>query len=129
MRSRYGETDKMGYVYYGRYLEYFEEARTEMIRSLGMPYSSLEEQGYMLPVVHAAVDYKAPLFYDERFFVHVHLYRMPSVKMETWYEIRTERTDQPHAAGKVILCFMKESSRKPCRGPEAFLQGLAEQMK
>lgn len=124
LRSRYGETDKMGYVYYGRYLEYFEEARTEMIRSLGMPYSLLEEQGFMLPVVHAAIDYKAPVFYDELIHVHVYLFDLPSVKLETWYRIYTDRTEAAHAMGKVTLCFMKADSRKPCRAPDAFLQGL-----
>lgn len=58
LRSRYGETDKMGYVYYGRYLEYFEVARTEMIRSFGLSYRELEENGVMLPVIHSELEYK-----------------------------------------------------------------------
>ena len=67
LRSRYSETDKMGYVYYGRYLEYFEEARTEMIRSLGMSYDAMEDEGIMLPVVHSEIDYKQPLFMTRKF--------------------------------------------------------------
>lgn len=124
LRSRYGETDQMGYVYYGRYLEYFEVARTEMIRSLGLPYSRLEAEGVMLPVIETHVEYKAPVFYDELMNVTVHLYDMPLVKLETWYEISTARLDTPHAFGKVTLCFMKEENRKPCRAPEHFLEGL-----
>lgn len=126
LRSRYAETDKMGYVYYGRYLEYFEVARTEMIRSLDMPYSELENEGIMLPVVQAQIDYKAPIYYDELMEVRVHLYRMPAVKLETWYEIATGRHDKPHAVGKVTLCFMQEDTRKPCRAPDRFLNGLKE---
>lgn len=125
MRSRYGETDKMGYVYYGRYLEYFEVARTEMIRSLGMPYSALEEQGIMLPVVHTSIDYKAPIFYDELMRVKVFLFNQPAVKLETYYKVFTERQEQPHVLGKVTLCFMKEENRKPCRAPEFFLENLS----
>lgn len=124
IRSRYGETDQMGYVYYGRYLEYFEVARTEMIRSLGMPYTSLEEEGIMLPVVSTQVDYKAPIYYDELMDVRVHLFHIPTVKLETYYEIYTERSEKPNALGKVTLCFMKEENRKPCRAPEHFLQSL-----
>ncbi|MDX1587066.1 MAG: thioesterase family protein [Balneolaceae bacterium] len=126
LRSRYGETDQMGYVYYGRYLEYFEVARTEMIRSLGMPYSSLEAQGVMLPVVHTEIDYKAPIYYDELMEVMVHLFSIPAVKLETYYEIFTERSDKPHARGKVTLCFMKEDNRKPCRAPGNFLESLSQ---
>lgn len=129
IRSRYGETDKMGYVYYGRYLEYFEEARTEMIRSLGMPYSKLEEGGIMLPVIHARVDYKAPIFYDELMKVKVHLFDLPFVKMETYYEIYTERQDKVHARGQVTLCFMDESSRRPCKAPKHFVDKITSVMK
>ncbi|MDX1586944.1 MAG: thioesterase family protein [Balneolaceae bacterium] len=125
LRSRYGETDQMGYVYYGRYLEYFEVARTEMIRSIGMPYTELEAQGVMLPVVETHINYKAPVYYDELMKVRVHLFDMPAVKLETYYEIFTERlAEQPHALGKVTLCFMREDSRKPCRAPQSFLDGL-----
>lgn len=125
IRSRYGETDKMGYVYYGRYLEYFEVARTEMIRSIGMPYSALEEEGVMLPVIHTSIEYKAPIYYDELMQVEVLLYNLPAVKLETYYNISTERSEQPHAIGKVTLCFMKEDSRKPCRAPKRFLENLS----
>lgn len=124
LRSRYSETDQMGYVYYGRYLEYFEEARTEMIRSIGFPYSKLEENGVMLPVVHTEVDYKAPVFYDELMNISVKLYDMPSIKLETYYEVFTVRRDQPHIVGNVTLCFMKEETRRPCRAPANFIESL-----
>ncbi len=125
LRSRYGETDQMGYVYYGRYLEYFEVARTEMIRSLGMPYTALEEEGIMLPVVHTEVDYKSPIYYDELMNVKVHLFTVPTVKLETYYEVFTDRSEKAHALGRVTLCFMKEENRKPCRAPEHFLESLS----
>ena len=124
LRSRYGETDQMGYVYYGRYLEYFEEARTEMIRSLGFPYTRLEQNGVMLPVVHTEVDYKAPVFYDELMRIEVLLYDVPTVRLETFYKVFTGRRENPHILGKVDLCFMKEESRKPCRVPGDFIENL-----
>lgn len=124
LRSRYGETDQMGYVYYGRYLEYFEESRTEMIRSLGFPYTKLEENGVMLPVIHTEVDYKAPVFYDELMRIEVMLFDLPVVKLETYYKVFTIRRDEPHVRGKVSLCFMKEESRKPCRAPSDFIDSL-----
>jgi len=125
LRSRYAETDQMGYVYYGRYLEYFEVARTEMIRSLGLPYSRLEEEGIMLPVIQTHIDYKAPVYYDELMTVKVYLFDLPAVKLETYYEIFTDRKEDPHACGKVVLCFMKEGSRKPCRAPAHFIGRLS----
>ncbi|WP_372638172.1 acyl-CoA thioesterase [Fodinibius sp.] len=125
LRSRYGETDKMGYVYYGRYLEYFEESRTEMIRSLGFSYARLEDNGVMLPVVHTEVDYKAPVFYDELMKIEVLLYDIPAVKLETYYRVFTDRREAPHILGKVVLCFMNEENRKPCRAPADFIDTLS----
>lgn len=124
LRSRYSETDKMGYVYYGRYLEYFEVARTEMIRSAGLPYGELEDQGIMLPVVHAEIDYKVPVYYDELMHVNVYLYDIPAVKLDTFYTVTTRRSPDPHVIGQVTLCFMNEKSRRPCRAPDHFLDGL-----
>ena len=119
----------MGYVYYGRYLEYFEVARTEMIRSIGVPYSTLEDQGVMLPVVESQVQYKAPILYDEKIFINVLMYETPAVKLETFYKMYTQRTNKVHAQGKVILCFMNEETRKPCRAPADFLQKFAAAIK
>lgn len=126
LRSRYGETDQMGYVYYGRYLEYFEESRTEMIRSLGFPYTELEERGVMLPVVHTEVDYKAPVFYDELMQIEVSLFDIPTVRLQTYYKVCTDRREQPHIIGNVDLCFMDAKDRKPCRAPEQFLNQLTK---
>ncbi|HRC36354.1 MAG TPA: hotdog domain-containing protein, partial [Bacteroidia bacterium] len=49
VRVRYAEADRMGYVYYGNYAVYFEVARVEMLRSLGLPYKLLEDKGIILP--------------------------------------------------------------------------------
>lgn len=124
MRSRYSETDQMGYVYYGRYLEYFEVARTEMIRSIGFPYIKLEEQGVMLPVVESHVKYKAPLFYDDEIVITIQLFEVPTVKLQTYYQMFTARSQKLHAIGKVVLCFMNEETRKPCRAPKTFINHL-----
>lgn len=129
LRSRYGETDQMGYVYYGRYLEYFEEARTEMIRAFGFPYTRLEKNGIMLPVIHTEVDYKAPIFYDELMRIDVALFDIPKVKLETYYKVYTDRQEAPHVIGKVVLCFMKEENRKPCRAPADFVDNLTSSIR
>lgn len=64
-RVPYADTDQMGVVYYGNYLTYFERARGELLRSLGLPYREIEARGYGLPVLSAHVDYKTPARYDD----------------------------------------------------------------
>ncbi|MEM9987298.1 MAG: thioesterase family protein, partial [Bacteroidota bacterium] len=65
LRVRYGETDQMGYAYYGKYAEYFEVGRVETVRSIGLPYKLVEEKGILMPVSELQVNYKRPAFYDD----------------------------------------------------------------
>ena len=65
IRVRYVDTDKMGVVYHGVYLSYFEVARTEMLRAAGIPYSRLEETGILMPVLEASARYLQPARYDD----------------------------------------------------------------
>lgn len=126
LRSRYGETDKMGYVYYGRYLEYFEVARTEMIRSFGLSYRELEEKGVMLPVIHSELEYKMPVHYDVEMEIKVMVFDTPGVRLQTFYEVRTKVSDKPHVLGEVSLCFMDAKTRRPCRAPKEFLEKIEQ---
>jgi len=124
LRSRYGETDKMGYVYYGRYLEYFEVARTEMIRSYGISYRELEDDGVMLPVIHSELEYKIPIHYDVEMDIKVLVYEEPSVRLQTFYKVLTEAHESPHVFGEVSLCFMDAETRRPCRAPSSFIDKI-----
>jgi acyl-CoA thioester hydrolase len=126
MRSRYGETDKMGYVYYGRYMEYFEVARTEMIRAAGIPYRQLEERGFMLPVVESHIQYKLPILYDELMSVRVIIHDIPGVRLNTYYEIRTDNGNKLHTIGQVVLCFVDATTRRPVKAPDFFLSGIEQ---
>lgn len=127
LRSRYGETDQMGYVYYGRYLEYFEVARTEMIRSLGLSYARLENDGIMLPVIYSQLEYKSPVFYDELMEIEVSVYSIPVVRLDTFYRVFTGRSELPHVRGQVTLCFTNTETRKPCRAPDYFIDLMNDQ--
>lgn len=124
IRSRYGETDKMGYVYYGRYLEYFEEARTEMLRSVGLPYASMEDNGIMLPVTKASLEYVRPIFYDELIHIHVMLFRRPQTRLETWYTISGAENGKIRTRGFVELCFVSAETRRPITAPDFFQNSL-----
>ena len=78
IRVRYGEVDKMGFVYYGYYSLYYEQARTEMIRKLGISYRELEESGLLLPVIRMNAKYVLPAKYDELLTVKVCVPLMPT---------------------------------------------------
>lgn len=123
LRVRYGETDQMGYVYYGNYASYYEVARVEALRNLGMSYRKLEESGIMMPVLENHSFYHQPVFYDDLLTVKVILSAMPSVRITFEYEFRTKNEALVHS-GKTILAFMNAKTKRPCRPPQTMLELL-----
>ena len=91
IRVRYGETDKMGYCYYGNYPLYYEAARSDAFRNSGCSYRQLEESGYMMPVVSMSINYMRPAFYDDLLTIKVYVKEMPGVKMTFFYETYNEK--------------------------------------
>ncbi|GIR58266.1 MAG: hypothetical protein CM15mP65_08470 [Crocinitomicaceae bacterium] len=81
LRVRYAETDQMGYCYYGNYAQYFEVARVESLRSLGVAYKDLEDMGIILPVTHFQIKYLKPAFYDENLSVKSYIVKLPSARI------------------------------------------------
>ena len=77
IRVRYADTDQMQFVYNGKYLEYFEVGRTEMMREQGLTYRTIEENGYQMPVHEAFLKFKNPAFYDELLEVETRVEKLP----------------------------------------------------
>ena len=87
IRVRYGETDQMGYVYYGFYAQYYEIGRVELLRSLGISYKEIENAGYALPVVSMQTNYKSPALYDDLLIVRTIIKKKPLAKIIFDYEM------------------------------------------
>lgn len=118
-RVRYRECDPMGVVYHTHFLDYFEAARTEAFRTLGLAYRELEARDVMMPVVEANVRYHRPARYDDRLLIETHLSdEAPQVRLPTRYRVRREDEDDVLVAGDVTLCFMDAERRRPVRAPE-----------
>lgn len=124
LRVRYGETDQMGYLYYGRYAEYFEVGRVETIRSLGLTYKELEEQhGIWLPVVSLEMRFVRPAFYDDLLTIHTEIRKLPDEYITFHCEIFNEKRKLVNA-GTVRLCFFAAAEKKVVPAPEHLLEKL-----
>lgn len=119
IRVRYGETDKMGYCYYGNYPMYYEAARSDVFRNCGCSYRQLEERGYMMPVISLNIDYKKPAFYDDLLTVKVYVRKKPGVKMSFDYETYNEQGELLNK-GNTVLCFVNMQTNRPCMPPDFF---------
>lgn len=110
IRVRYEETDKMGYVYYGKYFTWFEVGRTEMFRELGIPYRGFEERGIMLPVIEADCKYKSAAQYDDIVKIRTSITRLSPVRIHFGYEILSA-DERVLAYGTTGHAFVDEAGR------------------
>ena len=124
LRVRYGETDPMKYVYYGNYAEYFEVARVELFRSIGMSYETIEKRGIWLPVSEYKIKYLKPAYYDEILEIHTFIKNVPGVRITFDYEIFNE-SKQKITEASTTLYFMDAEKKKPIKCPN-FLMELIE---
>lgn len=120
VRVRYGETDQMGYCYYGNYAMYFEVGRVEAMRSLGMSYRELEESGVMLPVSHFEVDYYKPALYDDLLKVETAIVGIEGPRLFFEYQIVNEK-DVLLCKGKTTLVFVNKDKMRPIQPPKEFV--------
>lgn len=121
VRVRYGETDQMGYCYYGNYAQYFEVGRVEALRSCGFSYKKLEEEGVMLPVSEFQVKYLLPAYYDEELTIITRITGISGARISFDYEIE-------NPLGKVIsrattvLVFVAKDTMRPISPPKKFIE-------
>ena len=121
IRVRYADTDQMGVVYYAKYLEYFEVARTELLRAIGLPYREVEEKGFALPVATASINYYKGAVYDDELLVTATLSPKHSPKVEIHYEVRRASDNGLIAEGETTLVFVDRKTGKPARAPQFYL--------
>ena len=123
-RVRYGETDKMGFLYYGKYAEYYEVARVEALRSLGVRYRDLEDHSQvLLPVVSMEVKYLKPAYYDEELLIITRINDFPEKMISFDYEIFNENSELINKA-LVRLFFVDSNSMKRKDCPKNLLNAL-----
>ncbi len=123
-RIRYGETDQMGYLYYGRYADLYEIGRVEMLRSLGITYREMEEErGIMLPVKSLHMRFVRPVKYDELVTVRTILRELPDKDIVFNVEVFNEKMKLANG-GTVRLVFVEMESNRTVQAPEFLLEKL-----
>jgi acyl-CoA thioester hydrolase len=111
LRVRYSETDQGGVVYHANYLAYFEVGRTELLRSLGVPYAEFEKRGTRLMVVESHVQYRAPARYDDVLLVRTSVAELRKVRMRLTTEIRRKSDGVLLAEGWLWLASIGRDDR------------------
>jgi acyl-CoA thioester hydrolase len=123
-RVRYGETDQMGYLYYGNYAQYYEIGRVEMLRSVGLTYKSMEEEhGILMPVMTLEMRFVRPAHYDELLTIRTSLRELPGKTIVFHVEIFNEKMKLVNG-GRVKLCFVDTNTNKSIDAPTYLVEKL-----
>jgi len=123
----YKDIDQMGIVYYSRYLEFFEEARTELLNSIGLDVTTIEENGIYLPVVTSHCDYKKGAGFEQNIVVKTFILELPKAKLTINYQVCPKDSEQTLVTGYTIHAFMKKSGH-PTKSPERILTTIKKHM-
>ena len=123
LRVRYGETDQMGFVYYGVYAQYYEVGRVEAMRTLGFSYKAMEESGVLMPVINLTINYKKPAKYDDEVRIVTSVKQMPGVRITFDYECFNQENELLNT-GTVTLVFIDKEKNKPMQPPSWFLEAF-----
>ena len=123
IRVGYADTDQMGYVHHSNYAKYYETARWEAMRELGINYKEMEEKGILMPVISMKFDFMKPAFFDDLLTVKTIIKNLPKARMIFEYELYNDSSILINTA-EIILAFIREATRKPCVPPEYCLQPL-----
>ncbi len=129
IRVRYADTDQMKFVYYGKFFEYFEQGRSDLLRDIGLPYPRIEEMGLILPVVEAHAKYKKPAKYDDLLHVVTYFKEMPVARVRIEYEVYRDGETDVLAEGYTIHTFVNAASGKPTRAPGQFMEAVEKGMR
>lgn len=114
----------MGIVHHSNYIVYYETARTELMRSLGLSYAEMEARGVMMPILDVQSHYMRPAQYDDVLTVRVTMPEMPMARIRFEYEIFDSAGNNINS-GSTVLGFLHSDTRRPCRAPQWFVDLLA----
>jgi acyl-CoA thioester hydrolase len=123
IRVRYAETDRMDFVYYGNYAVYFEVARVEALRGMGVTYKEMESQGVLLPVLDYEVRFIRPAVYDDLLTIKTTIPELPGARIKFRYETYNQGGVLLNKASTTLV-FVDKESRKPCKAPGHILQAI-----
>lgn len=124
IRVRYGEVDQMGFLYYGNYPLYYEVGRAEMIRTAGYPYSEMEKDGVVMPVVKMNIKYLRPAKYDELIRVETTMKELLEHPFVTFHHKLFNEQNELINKAEVTLTFFDPIIQKRVAMPERLLSYL-----
>jgi acyl-CoA thioester hydrolase len=122
-RVAYSETDQMGTVHHSNYVKYYETARWELFRSMGISYSSIETAGYLLPVISMNFKFLRKTIYDAKLTSKTTLKDIQGARIWFTYKLYNEQNELINVA-ETELAFVGREDWKPCIVPDFVMKAI-----
>ncbi len=119
VRVRYADPDAAGVCYYANYLAFFEVARVELLRHLGVTIREAEARGFVFPCVEARVRYHRPALLDD--LLAVELWTTEVRRSTFSFAYRVTRGDELVATGETRHAAVDPAGLRPARLPDWLL--------
>ncbi len=127
LRVAYSDTDRMGTVHHSNYAKYYELARWELLRSIGVPYQSIEDAGIMCPVISMRFKFRKTTRYDEKLTVRTTLKAIKGVRIWFTYLLYNEKEELINEA-ETELAFVGLNDWKPCLPPGFLIEAIEKNL-
>ncbi len=111
IKTRYAETDRMGFIHHSVYLIYLEEARTMLWENLGYPYYKMEDEGYLVVVLSANLEYKKPSFYGDILRIDILDIERNGIKFNYFYNVYNETRNYISVIAKTTHVFVNREQK------------------
>ena len=121
IRVRFVETDPLGIVWHGNYIQYFEDGREAFGRHHGISYLDQKDNGYTTPIVKSSSEHKLPLRYGDIATIKTIYVDSPAAKMIFRYEVFNEQ-DQIVCTGETTQVFVEEKGELSLIIPDFFME-------
>ena len=122
-KGYYKDIDQMGVVYYSRYFEFFEKARTELLANIGLIATEIEKKGFFLPVISANCEYKEGARFEDQIIISTKINNFSPARLKIIYKVFRNKDSRLLAEGHTIHAFIGKEG-KPKRPPQFFLDKL-----
>ena len=123
IRVRYGETNKMGYLYHGYYALFYEQARVDAMRNVGVVYKQMEDDGVLMPVAELRCKFIRPAYYDQLITVKAYIRKLPAMRVQMDYELFNESNELLNV-GETALAFIDSLTMKTIHCPQYVIDAL-----
>jgi len=119
----YSDIDQMGFVHHSNYAKYYENARWNAFRHIGLPYSKIEQAGVLMPVIEMEIKFLKPAYYDDELLIKTTIVDLPKASMQFYYNMFNSK-NEPINQAKVRTAFVNKSNNVPRKPPQELLLKL-----